>query len=75
MPWPWVIARACLDMQNGNVLHWPRPQLNYDENAYIISAMLQVWRTWQLYYKPKEDWTNSDYEFYEPIRLAKREGR
>jgi hypothetical protein len=74
MPWPWALARACLDMQTGNVINWPRPQLDYDENAYTISAMLQVWRTWKLFYKPKADWTADDVAFYAPVHMAKRGG-
>ena len=74
MPWPWTLARACLDMQTGNVVTWPRPQLDYADNAYAISAMLQVWRTAKLFYKPKSDWTADDLSFYAPIHMVKRGG-
>jgi hypothetical protein len=72
MPWPWGMARACLDMQTGNVTNWPMPQMDYDENAYLISAMLQVWRTWALFHKPRGDWTADDTKFYSYIHKRKR---
>jgi hypothetical protein len=74
MPWPWMLARACLDMQTGNVLTWPRPHLDYADNAFAISAMLQVWRTWRLYHTPNDQWTDDDWAFYVPIHEAKKRG-
>jgi hypothetical protein len=61
-------------MQTGNVINWPHPQLDYADNAYSISAMLQVWRTWRLFYKPRGDWNADDVAFYAPIHKAKRGG-
>ncbi|MHC4240664.1 MAG: hypothetical protein ACYSUC_13115, partial [Planctomycetota bacterium] len=52
---------------------WPRPQLDYADNSYAIAAMLQVWRTWRLFYKPRGDWTADDTAFYAPIHKRKQD--
>ncbi len=53
MPWPWALTKSCLDLQTGTVINWPWPTADYTRNAYAIATMLEVWRVWQLFYKPK----------------------
>lgn len=53
MPWPWSVATACLDMQNGQVRNWPLPTKDFVENDYILKAAYQVWRVVHLHHKPK----------------------
>ena len=65
MPWPWAVARHCLNMQSGDVVHWPYPMRSWRYNAPILTAMQGVWRAWQFFSRPAADWTPHDIDYYD----------
>lgn len=73
MPWPWKLARACLDLSTGQVIQYPTAGA-YLENEFLIDAMTFVWRVWALFNKPKHrhengqtvgNWTPADIDLFD----------
>ena len=66
--------RACLDTRTGQILRWPFPNRDYDENETILELARYVWRAYALYHKPKSirlangslvsNWTPADVDLY-----------
>lgn len=65
MPWPWAMARHCLDLQTGNVTHWPFPGKPWKANAPHLTAMQSVWRAWKFFSKPASKWGPDDIDYFD----------
>lgn len=73
MPWPWKLARTCLDLTTGQLIQYPANGA-YLENEFLIDAMNIVWRVWKLFYTPMSrqvgdqtvsNWTPADIDLYD----------
>ena len=65
MPWPWAMARHCLNLQTGDVAHWPYPTNPWRENAHLLNAMQTVWRAWKFFSIPAERWGPPEIDYYD----------
>jgi hypothetical protein len=83
MPWPWSIAIACLDLSSGQVLNWPLPTSDFEDNNYILKCAYEVWRVVHLHNKPKTtgkgksmktNWTPHDVDYFAYLTENARKG-
>jgi hypothetical protein len=59
------MARHCLNMQSGDVSHWPFPSKDWKANASHLTAMQAVWRAWRFFSKPTSKWEPEDIDYFD----------
>lgn len=76
MPWPWKLARDCLNLQTGQINIYPLSGA-YLENELVIDMMNVVWYVWTLFSKPQHiekagetvvNWTPADIDLFDYLQ-------